>query len=758
MKSLLQKTIKAICLFSLFFSLFSASAQAPQKMSYQAVVRNASNTLVSNSNIGMRISVLQGTSSGTPVYVETQTTTTNTNGLATLEIGTGTIVSGNFASIAWGTNSYFIKTETDPTGGTNYTISGTTQFLSVPYALFAASGNTGPAGPQGIQGLTGATGPQGSQGPIGITGSQGLQGLTGATGPQGLTGATGPIGLTGATGSQGLTGPQGIQGLTGPQGASGSSVWTTTGTNIANNNTGNVGIGTGATVPSSLLTVKKDGIGFTQEDTTGATKIGFYTNASGAWLQTHSYTDLSFATSDGQTQMILQKDTGNFGIGGIIPTEKLEVDGKTKTTNLQVTSLAGVGKVLTSDATGNATWQTPSAGNGWTITGNAGTNPTTNFIGTTDNNNIVFKRNNIISGRIETQNTSYGNGSLNPASTGLYNVALGNSSMSVNTSGGFNSAAGYFCLRNNTTGGSNCASGYGALQNNITGNNNTANGSGALSENQGGSNNTAIGSGALSNNISANENTAVGYLALSSNMSASGNTAIGFEALKVSTSTQSNTAVGRRALWKNTSGTLNVAMGDGALVNNTFGFENVAIGTNALPNIVSGNDNIGIGIGVGSNLNFGSNCIVIGSYAMTPNNTSNQIRIGNTDITYAGVQVAWSITSDKRWKDNIQNSPLGLNFINKLNPVAYTRKNDESKKVEYGFIAQELEQALKNSNAKDNGIITIGDDGMYSVRYNDLISISVKAIQEQQEIITSQDVKIKSLEDRLKAIEDKLSK
>lgn len=128
-------------------SFFAATmrAQAPQKMSYQAVIRNAGNVLIANANVGMRISVLQGTATGTAVYVETQTATTNANGLVTLEIGAGNVVSGTFAAISWGTNAYFIKTETDPTGGTNYTISGTSQFLSVPYALFAA--NSGAAAP-----------------------------------------------------------------------------------------------------------------------------------------------------------------------------------------------------------------------------------------------------------------------------------------------------------------------------------------------------------------------------------------------------------------------------------------------------------------------------------------------------------------------------------------------------------------------------------------------------------------------------------
>jgi len=112
-------------------------AQSPEKMSYQAVIRNAANTLVTNQIIGMRVSILQGTASGTEVYVETQTPNTNTNGLASIAIGEGTSVSGSFSSIDWANGPFFIKTETDPTGGTNYTITGTSQLLSVPYALHA---------------------------------------------------------------------------------------------------------------------------------------------------------------------------------------------------------------------------------------------------------------------------------------------------------------------------------------------------------------------------------------------------------------------------------------------------------------------------------------------------------------------------------------------------------------------------------------------------------------------------------------------
>lgn len=115
----------------------SVFAQSPEKMSYQAVIRNSSDLLVTDQLVGMQISILQGSASGTAVYVETQEPITNANGLVSIEIGDGTIVGGDFTTIDWANGPYFIKTETDPTGGTSYTITGTSQLLSVPYALHA---------------------------------------------------------------------------------------------------------------------------------------------------------------------------------------------------------------------------------------------------------------------------------------------------------------------------------------------------------------------------------------------------------------------------------------------------------------------------------------------------------------------------------------------------------------------------------------------------------------------------------------------
>ncbi len=124
-------------LLALVFTVCSF-AQAPEKMSYQAVIRNAAGELVKNSPVSMRISILQHDAvSGTVVFSEIQTANTNINGLASFEIGGGSVLSGTIASINWADGPFFLKTETDVTGGTSYTITGTSQLLTVPYALYA---------------------------------------------------------------------------------------------------------------------------------------------------------------------------------------------------------------------------------------------------------------------------------------------------------------------------------------------------------------------------------------------------------------------------------------------------------------------------------------------------------------------------------------------------------------------------------------------------------------------------------------------
>ncbi len=227
--------IKLLFLAACCLMAVSASyAQAPQQMNYQAIVRDAGgHPLPANDTVTVRFIIHNGSPSGGVAYQETTSCITNQFGLITHAIGSG----GNLATVGWGSGSMYLQVEIDPAGGNNFTDMGTTQLLSVPYALYAANSAPGPVGPTGLRGAAGATGvagaigatglmglqgPTGQPGVAGPTGVQGLMGLQGPTGfgLQGVTGAQGPIGATGAVGSAGPTGVgvQGIAGATGVQG------------------------------------------------------------------------------------------------------------------------------------------------------------------------------------------------------------------------------------------------------------------------------------------------------------------------------------------------------------------------------------------------------------------------------------------------------------------------------------------------------------------------------------------------------------
>ena len=636
---------------AILFSLPSVFAQTPEKMSYQAVIRNAANTLVINQTIGMRVSVLQGSATGTEVYKEiyNPNPTTNSNGLITVEIGTGIPLTGTFASINWSNGIYFIKTETDPTGGTNYSIVGTSQLMSVPYALYA-------------------------------------------------------------------------------------------------------------------------------------------------------------------------KNSG-----------------------------------------------TPS----WGLSGNTGTNPATNFIGTADDNDVVFKRDNLSAGKLTISNTSFGVGSLNPNTTGLnntatgadalgsnttgydntangrsalfsnttgsFNTANGNSALFFNTTGSSNTANGRSALVYNTTGSSNTANGSAALAFNTTGFRNTANGANALRENTTGGFNTANGAEALRSNTTGNYNTANGRDALLSNTTGSANTANGAFALRDNTTGIENTANGFNALRDNTAGVFNTANGNGALLSNTTGSDNTAIGRDALFNNTAGSGNVALGFQAGFN-ETGSNKLYIantstsspliygefntkiveingatkvnsssstnadlilggmsssaqgddGIISSDPDYLSSDILLRSNDAVFIQLDynndeigefqinsgsnlvfqivesgnaiLAGSLTqnSDRRLKKDIEILPYGLKEILQLQPKAYHWKDRVEEHKSLGLIAQDVQPIIKEIvTAQDDDEKTLG------ISYSELIPVLINAIKEQQlqieDLKTSNKTKDTALVDvlaRLKKLEN----
>lgn len=247
---------KLSLLFAVLLTVLVGAAQAPQQMNYQAVVRNASGTPVGNNTpVKLRFTIHDLTETGTPVYTEVITTTSNQFGLVAVKIGTN----ANLSNVNWGSGAKFLQVEAD-VNNAGYTDLGASQLVSVPYALYSGSSTAGPTGPAGATGPSGTNGTTGATGPTGPTGATGA-GVTGPTGPTGSgAGPTGPTGPTGNNGTPGVTGPTGNTGAgatgpTGPTGATGA-----TGP-IGNNGapgatgptgaTGNTGVGTpGATGPT----------------------------------------------------------------------------------------------------------------------------------------------------------------------------------------------------------------------------------------------------------------------------------------------------------------------------------------------------------------------------------------------------------------------------------------------------------------------------------------------------------------------------
>ncbi len=265
--------------------------------------------------------------------------------------------------------------------------------------------------------------------------------------------------------------------------------------------------------------------------------------------------------------------------------------------------------------------------NDWSTKGNAGTNAATNFIGTTDNVNLIFKRNNIRAGLISFANISLGEQALNPATTGFFNIAFGEKAMYSNTTGSYNTATGYSALKDNTGGGGNTAAGMGALTKNVTGNNNTAIGASAMFTNSSGNDNTAVGFQSLfGNQNSGYQNTALGSYSMGFNTTGMVNTAVGSYALNANADGWGNAAIGYQAMYGNISGNANVAIGDSTLAGNSAGSYNTAVGPYA-GFTSNGDKNVFIGHEAGY-FNSGSNKLYISN---TGSDAANTLLYGEFD-------------------------------------------------------------------------------------------------------------------------------
>jgi trimeric autotransporter adhesin len=336
----------------------------------------------------------------------------------------------------------------------------------------------------------------------------------------------------------------------------------------------------------------------------------------------------------------------------------------------------------------------------------------------------------------ESYNSFFGELCGQATTTGIANTAIGYQSLFSNTTHGQNTAIGFKCLHQNQA-NSNTGVGAFALDANTTGSSNTAVGTSSLTANNIGNGNSALGTSSLSS-ITGDENSAVGYLALRFNR-ASFNTAIGALASKENETGVGNTSAGHRSMAENFSGHYNSAFGTQALNDNETGWVNSAFGAFSGPTAINLTNTTALG------------------YNAIPT-ASNQVRIGNSNVTSIGGKVMWSTFSDGRFKREVREDVSGLEFINKLRPVSYTVDQTAVDKFlripdnvaqqkaslrtlhvrETGFIAQEVETIIKKSGYVFDGVEVPQNDGdHYSIRYAAFVVPLVKAVQELTQEVES---------------------
>jgi hypothetical protein len=458
----------------------------------------------------------------------------------------------------------------------------------------------------------------------------------------------------------------------------------------------------------------------------------------------------------------------------------------------------------------NGVWR-PASGSGggapgWLLTGNAGTVDGVNFLGTTDAVPLTFRVNNQKAGRIES--TSMGNtllgyqcGNALTASgnhvgmgyqalfsntSGTNNTALGSNALRNNTSGGNNVAVGNLALNGNTTGGGNVAIGHLAGFLNTTGNfnvavgrqagqNNTAGGNVFIGDlagqgNTSGAYNVCIGmwSGNALSGGTASANTFVGYMTGFANTSAGGNTFVGNNAGINTISGSNNSYLGCQAGQGYTTGANNTFVGWRAgfyTSGSATGGNNVFLGYQAGDNNMTGTGNVVIGYDADVTGTGFTNAIAIGNMASV--NASNKIRLGNTLVTAADMQVNWTITSDRNEKADVRADVRadvpGMALISRLEPVTYYYKGHleafgEAGSVRYtGLIAQDVDSVLRELGIESSIVARPAADGTgsWGIRYGEMVMPLIAAVKEESRRIERLEVEIAGLRaevDRLRVM------
>ena len=723
--------------------------QAPQAFKYQAVVRDASNTILTDQAVGFQLVIQQGSIGGTAVYTETFTPTSNSYGIINIEIGTGT-TADDFSTIDWANDSYFLETAIDVSGGSSYVVMGASQFLSVPYALHAKTADNA---------ITDNVDDADADPTNELQNWSNLPGI-----PADFSDGTDDVDDADNDPTNELQNWSNLPGI--PAGFS-DGVDNVDDADADPTNEIETW-GTLAGIPADL----QDGDDNTQlneaEVDAFVANNGYITSPDDAdadptnelqhWSNlpgipagfSDNVDDVNDADADPTNEL-----QHWFNLPGIPPgfsdgTDNVDDADNDPTNEIELPASGTTDDVLTWDGSAwvaqyianDADWSIDGSGN----MSNANIGTVSIGVDATVNGVTVGRGGgNLLS------NTANGYEALYSNTIGYDNTANGFNALYSNTDGWENTANGSIALYSNTFGYDNTANGYEALYSNTNGDGNTANGHGALYSNTTGWDNTAIGKYALHSNTSSS-NTATGAYALRYN-AGSYNTASGVSALLYNTTGSRNSANGYRALRSNTTGTWNTANGYYSLFSNSTGNDNTAIGNSA--------NSIGTAYDNSTGLGYNAD-----------NTASNSVLVGNSSVTSIGGQVAWTTLSDKRFKTDVRKDEVkGLEFITALEPVTYNydidaqaawkeqnygEKNTDQWEGKYdieqirfsGFIAQDVEKLARSIGYEFSGVdAPKNDKDVYGLRYAEFVVPLVKGMQEQQEQIEQQQNEIQELKE-----------
>ncbi len=659
------------CIGLLLFCSFSIFAQSPQSFRYQSVVRDAAGTALVNQPVNFQISIISGSITGTVVYSETHTASTNAYGIVTLNVGGGTPVTGTFSSINWGSASHYIKVEADPAGGTNYLDMGTTQLLSVPYSLYSEQAGNVPtySGGTGIdvtgttitntapdQAVTltqgGATTITGTYPNFTISSTDNNTTYTAGTGID-VTGTTitnsspNAIHTGDVTGSTTLTIANNAVTTTkiangnvtaaklNPMSATNGQVLKYNGTNWApatdNNTTYTAGTGINVTGTTITNTAPDQTVSLTQG---GATTVsGTYPNF------TISSTDLNTGTPGGLNKTVQFNNSGSFGgdtalvwdntnkrlgVGTSAPLGRVVIKGSStalateplfeiKNKNDQQIMVVYEDSVhfFITDAA------SPSNRGGFAVSGRNNAKAfTNNYLTVTPDSTRIFTGDTISGFGVENLN---GGSSTSYMHLTPYNYFIGHQAGDSTTTGFYNSFIGYQSGIHNTVGRKNYFLGYRSGFNNISGYNNIFIGDSVGYFNSIGYKNVFIGNGSGMSNIDGNHNIFMGFRSGNSNTSGYFNIFIGDRSGNFNTIGTNNVFIGIRNGYSNISGNYNTSAGFEAMYFNTVGEFNTALGFESLFYNDSGSYNTSIGYRTLKQNTTGNSNTAVGMYSLFAN-------------------------------------------------------------------------------------------------------------------------------------------